>query len=478
MADAGLMSEVQQEVLLLQKELDSLNSTLSEKTSELKREKKEKMRRRLDISNSPSAAMKQHMAQLRETQKQVTEANDRLMELEEEIDKYVLQTSTSMKTLQQLKEEKEEAEAEMAEEERKYQRTLEKYQKLEQEVALRTQNLEIMEKRFTAKDEQMLAERQRASMNHGNTNKIAEDLEELDRLRELLAQMEEDMADAVEAIEQKQKTLEQRKQERKFLEEGLASMAQERDKIMYQTSGMRQEALMKEAEVRQKAEELENLKKDVEFIKTRMREVEEEAEAYRQRTKQLMQEASNADSEMQQARHDIEGYMDQLRERESLLKDLKARFTRAQEQLGQAEKTCASYRDKLLKVDQIAKWRLRKLERQIQIKQDIRRREREQIALIKERARTEKERELAAVRASIREKEDTIDRDCPIDSYLGAFEDVRPAAQAPASSLDHEAPGRVEDAALRTSHQQTQALVNHSNPAIAEAARRVLADMD
>eukprot|EP01050_Picozoa_sp_SAG11_P010180 SAG11_NODE_1006_length_6209_cov_3.553846_3_plen_339_part_00 len=125
------------------------------------------------------------------------------------------------------------------------------------------------------------------------------------------------------------------------------------------------------------------------------------------------------------------------RERVAEHDQLKAKRLQAVEALRGADRMVATLKDKVAHAEEIAEWRMRKLERQLDVKKAIREAEvaaREQLSA---RLRQEKQREIEALRAQTEQQERTIDDEAnlgrsaagwtPPKSWGSKTEDAAPA---------------------------------------------------
>ena len=158
-----------------------------------------------------------------------------------------------------------------------------------------------------------------------------------------------------------------------------------------------------------------------------------------------------------------------------------------------AEHVAKVNREKLGKADEIEQWRLRKLQKRIEIKKQIRDKERQEIQKIVEKARRIKQQEIAVLRQKVSVEEADITRRGDVESLLREVEQEEPwapsASQTRASSSRREVSTRTTTTTSRTSYQRSAAqpvaesirsgsqssLLNHPDPNVRAAAARVQA---
>lgn len=466
------MSKVREEVKILQQEYDSLLAELERKGQELVHLKSERTRKRRDaLSETPAANMKNLVERLRSLQNSIAVNTDRALQLDDMLD----ETRMSQLKLASKKSENDDDVREMREnmdyEMTRNAQMKQQYAELEQEFKVREQNLNLIEQQQGFASQKLMAERKKAMLSdtHGQ---LADDLALLDGLKELLPQLDEEIAEAEMLLRERNETLRDRMSEREFLQAHLDSLAPMGGGTAY---GGDPDANIAQLII------------EVELIKEMILNVEEDVARTEEEKFGVLNESSAVDAEIS-AYKEKQGYLRQsLAERETLIRDRRAELEEQNSAWKRAEHVAKVNREKLGKADEIEQWRLRKLQKQIEIKKQIRDKERQEIAKIVEKARRIKAQEIAALRQKVSLEEADIKRRGDVESLLRDVEgDSAWAVPASVSSSSHKevytttttsrsyqarsSRGAVTESIRGGSRAE---LMQHSNPTVRAAARRV-----
>jgi len=406
-----IVKQMQDEVAILQSDVDALHAQVEEKNEQIRHSKRERIRMRtgLNTDTGGGKAMKDLMNQLRKLQLDVSHQHDVVTGLDDQLDHHKLELSKAQKTLEGLDDDRRDVEELMQREDRKFAQTHERLQTLKQEVERRTARVDEQEASLQLKEEEMQAERRRAGM--GDAHKMAEDLAELDRLKELLTGLEEEMADADDALSEKTDDLRSQEQDTAYLKQSTVSLTTERQQMTRSVEQLKIECEQLRQDHQDRTLDLKTITADVHFITVKLRDTENECERQRARARALADDAQSNDLQKRRSRQDLEVLILQSREREGLLRELRGKHAAGKESLERCEHVLAKKTEQLKNADQIANRRVEMLERQVELKREIRQQERETIEAIDQRIRRERERDIDAARFRTAEQVRQIDNE-------------------------------------------------------------------
>jgi len=140
----------------------------------------------------------------------------------------------------------------------------------------------------------------------------------------------------------------------------------------------------------------------------------------------MAEEMQLSDGQIRQAKQQLDQLHYTARERAAEHQQLSNKKAQAQEALQRAERMVEVLKEKVQHAEEIAEWRMRKLERQLDVKKGLREMELTEVERLGARLRDEKQREIEA----LREKFETQERHIDEEANLGGS---RPAWSPPKS---------------------------------------------
>jgi chromosome segregation ATPase len=423
---ADIMAQVEEEILELRSELQQLDAQIEEKTQETRKLKKEKIRMRTGLGGDAAGGdLKDLMRQLRALQVQVAQEADASSLLDDDISKIKMDVMQHQSTLQTLADENNDYDSQIATEERKQRQLQDKHRKIQRESDAVTQQVEELERRLEEAEQLIVQQRQRAG-SMTKASEMADQLAELDRLTELQYGLEEEMGDSEELLSEKLRDLEKKQKERQLMEKKVRGLEAERDQLKYTAGNLKSDITSKERNSASKREKLETLRTDIEYIKVKIEESRSDIEGKTNRMRQMAEDTQHGDNQAQQALQTLQQLHNTKEQRLAAHQQLVNQQMQGKDALQRADRMVAVLKEKVKHAEEIADWRMRKVERQLDVQRALREREVEMTEMMAERLRQEKQREIGEVRKKISQQEEQID----VDSNLGKH---RPAWSPPKS---------------------------------------------
>lgn len=403
------MQQVRREVLALESEYEALRRQLDQRQDELKGLKADKAARRRELrgNDTTSGAMVELMQEIGVINKQIQEATQQALSLDERIDASKLGALQLEASEAEVKEELHEIHAQREGEEKKLADLQHKIAETQQELNARDADLQRLS---VAMGQHSTSLGVSSADHYSGQEKLAKDMGDLETLSAVLPQLDEDIAEAEEILRERNETLRARSHgappappaarwpplrsltltrggacvpERDFLQQILEQIAFQK----------RPDSGLVGLDPQQN---FEKLVRELERVREQATAVEHDAEEKRKEELRVAKQKSSTENESKRLLSEIDGMRRQLEDREAQINELKQLLEELEHETATLEHQIGMKQEQLGRADQIEEWRMRRMLRRLEIQKQMRDRWKAEADKISQKARQVEQEELAA----------------------------------------------------------------------------------